>query len=211
MTPVVALPIENHPVASPQPAAMPKPRRNQEGLSTRDLEAFVRDYWNRLMAVANRLLRCEDDAADAVQNAFLSALVSRHTFQGDSTVYTWLYRIVVNACLMKLRSQANSRMVCLDDFLAEVDGNRFPSRSVPSMSSCVSAPACLERIELRAAVRRGIDRLPEQYRTIVLLRDIEQLSTNQTAKLLDMSRAAVKTRLHRARQALRALLEPVIT
>lgn len=175
-----------------------------ECLSRPDFEVFVRDYAERLLAVARRMLRCEEDAADAVQDAFCSALVARRTFQGESTVYTWLYRIVVNVCLMKIRSQPRATLVSLDELSYSSEPEncqrlRFSTRG--QLGDCY-----LEREELRAIVRSCIEQLPDKYREVLLLRDIEQLDTDRTAELLDLSPGAVKTRLHRARQALRVML-----
>ncbi len=174
-------------------------------LESGDFERLVRDYAGRLLAVAGRFLRCEDDAADAVQDAFLSAYASRDSFAGNSAVYTWLHRIVVNACLMKIRARPRARTVSLDESQREFQLGRHGR---PAAAWDGRAEQNLEREELRAVVRAGIDRLPEDYRTILLLRDIEEFDTDQTAELLGLSRAAVKTRLHRARQALRAELAP---
>ena len=127
-TAVVVLPRKNHVAASHRLAdSVPYAATGRSGtqvcLSLQDFEVFVQDYTDRLLAVARRFLPCEEDAADAVQDAFLSALMARHTFQGDSTVYTWLYRIVVNVCLMKLRSQPRAAVVSLDEVLATFDHN----------------------------------------------------------------------------------------
>jgi len=184
-------------------------RTDSATISPRDFEAFVREYTGRLLAVARRLLRSEEDAADAVQDGLLSAFASRHTFRGNSTVYTWLYRIVVNACLMKIRSRPQATTVSLDGLQPTFDDRGQHCHPVSVWNE--KAGSRLEREETRAAVRACIDQLPDDYRTIVLLRDIEQFNTDQTAELLDLSRVAVKTRLHRARQALRTLLQPVLS
>jgi len=180
--------------------------QEQGGLAKCDFELLVRNYSGRLVSVAERLLGCEQDAAEAVQDAFLSAFASRHTFHGHSTVYTWLYRIVVNACLMKIRSRPRAKTVSLDELLPTFDDAARPSGPVEWRPRAANDP---EREESRAVVRACIDELPDSYRTIVWLRDIEQFDTQETARRLGLSPGAVKTRLHRARQALRTLLEPV--
>jgi RNA polymerase sigma-70 factor (ECF subfamily) len=171
-------------------------------------EALVRQHGGRMLAVARRLLGCEEDSADAVQDAFLSAFRSLDAFEGNSTLGTWLHRIVVNACLMKLRARSRSRTVPIDELLPAFDEAGHHARPVRPWAE--QAPAQLARAETRAAVRACIARLPEPYRTVLLLRDIEELDTEQTARQLGVSPGAVKTRLHRARQALRALLEPIV-
>lgn len=178
------------------------------GLSSVDFESFAREYEARLLLVARRMLRSEADAADAVQDAFLSSFVARHTFHGESTVYTWLYRIVVNACLMKIRSQSRTRTVSLDERLPPINENGHCDRSAQHLST--PADIHWEREETRTAVRACIDALPTSYRIILKLRDIEELDTTATAKRLNLSCTAVKTRLHRARRMLRTLLEPTL-
>jgi RNA polymerase sigma-70 factor (ECF subfamily) len=167
--------------------------------------ALVQQHGGRMLAVARRFLRSEEDRADAVQDAFLAAFRALPTFQGNAALATWLHRIVVNACLMRLRARARRRQVPLDDLL--------PAGADPDHTARGwEAPAerGLTREETRAQVRACIDRLPEGYRVVLLLRDIEELDTDQTARRLGMSTGAVKSRLHRARSALRTLLEPLI-
>jgi RNA polymerase sigma-70 factor (ECF subfamily) len=157
---------------------------------------MVRRHGGRLLAVARRLLRCEADAADAVQDAFVSALRGLVGFAGQSGLGTWLHRIVVNCCLMKLRARSRRRDVPLEDLL--------PDRRVRPWTE--GPETSLAREETRAGVRACIARLPEPHRTVLLLRDIEELDTDATARRLGLRPGAVKTRLFRARQALRALL-----
>jgi RNA polymerase sigma-70 factor (ECF subfamily) len=171
-------------------------------------EALVWRHNGRMLAVARRLLRSEEDAADAVQDAFVSALAAIHKFQGRAQLYTWLHRIVVNACLMKLRSNKRCGAVSLDELLPSFDENGCHAHAVATRGD--QALARLEQDEVRTLVRQCIDRLPDEYRTILILRDIEEFDTEQTSMLLDLSQSAVKTRLHRARQALRTLLEQVV-
>jgi RNA polymerase sigma-70 factor (ECF subfamily) len=175
----------------------------------RALEAFVRGHIGRMLAVARRFFRQEHDCTDAVQDAFLSAFRSLDQFQGHATLGTWLHRIVVNACLMKLRRQRRTRTVPLDDLLPDFDESGRHERPLRPWDD--QAHNRLARAETRAQVRACIDRLPEPYREIILLRDIEELDTDETARLLGISPGAVKTRLHRARQALRTLLEPLFS
>ena len=194
-------------VARSLPDRQPESQRDSTTLSPCDFDIFVREYAGRLLAVARRFLRHDENAADAVQDALLSAFLSRDKFRGNSTVYTWLYRIVVNACLMKIRARPRATTVSLDELLPAFDEQGRHAKPIVDFGHRVEDR--LEREETRAAVRACIDQLPDDYRMIVLLRDIEEFTTEQTAELLDLSRVAVKTRLHRARQLLRTLLEPV--
>ena len=134
---------------------------------------------------------------------------ARLPFQGNARLSTWLHRIVVNTALMKLRSRAR-RPEAIDDLLPQFleDGHQ----SDPISEWHMPAEALMMRSELRAQVRACVDQLPELYRTVLLLRDIDGLDTEETAKMVGVPTATVKTRLHRARQALmKLLLEPVIS
>jgi RNA polymerase sigma-70 factor (ECF subfamily) len=174
----------------------------------RACEALVRRHGGRMLAVARRFLRTEEDSADAVQDAFLAAFRSLDGFEGNAALGTWLHRIVVNVCLMRLRARSRRREVRIDDLLPTFDETSHHSRPVRPWGD--HALVRLTRAETCAQVRACIDQLPEPYREVLLLRDIEELDTEQTAQHLGINPGAVKTRLHRARQALRTLLEPVV-
>jgi RNA polymerase sigma-70 factor (ECF subfamily) len=173
----------------------------------RACEALVRQHVGPMLAVARRFLRTEEDSADAVQDAFLSAFRSLEKFEGNSALGTWLHRIVVNVCLMRLRARSRSREVRIDDLLPTFDQSGHHRHPVLAWEE--GALARLTQAEIHAHVWACIDRLPASYRKVLILRDIEELDTEQTAQQLGIHPGAVKTRLHRARQALRTLLEPV--
>lgn len=170
-------------------------------------EAFVRTHAGRMLAVARRYLKCEHDSADAVQDAFVSAFRGLASFEGASDVATWLHRIVVNACLMKLRSKARRRVVAIEELLPTFDEDGHHARPVRSWSPRFEELA--DREEVRAEVRECIEHLPDSYREVLILRDVEDLDTETTAGMLGLSPANVKVRLHRARQALRTQLDPL--
>jgi len=170
-------------------------------------EQFVRAYSGRMLALARGMLRNEDDAADAVQDAFLSAFKALSRFEGNSSLGTWLHRIVVNACLMKIRSRSRRQACSIDELLPRFDATGHHADPVTPWSE--NAYELLAQGETKAQVRACIDRLPEGFRTILILRDIEEFDTDQTAAILGLNPGAVKTRLHRARQALRSLLDPI--
>jgi RNA polymerase sigma-70 factor (ECF subfamily) len=167
--------------------------------------SLTRAHGGRMLATARRLLRNDDDAEDVVQDAFIAAARGIHSFAGEARLSTWLHRIVVNAALMKLRGRRRRPEVPIDALLPsfDVDGHRLDARSAWETPS----DELLERAETRAKVRACIARLPEGYRAVLLLRDIEELDTQETAAALGLTPNAVKIRLHRARQALRTLLE----
>jgi RNA polymerase sigma-70 factor (ECF subfamily) len=169
-------------------------------------EELVRTHGGRLLAVARRFLHTEDDARDALQDAFLNAFRSIDRFQGESRLSTWLHRIVVNACLMKLRTRRRKPEQSIDDLLPGWQEDGHPER--PASAWRTDSLEALQRTELRALVLEKIRLLPDGYRNVLMLRDIEDLDTEETAEAMGMSPGAVKTRLHRARQALRELLEP---
>lgn len=168
-------------------------------------ETLLRRYMARLLNVARRFLKNEEDARDAVQEAFISAFRGIDGFQSGSKLSTWLHRIVVNACLMKLRSRRRHPEEEIDALLPgfQTDGHQVRD-SVPWS---VTAEDLVEREETRELVRKSIDQLPDNYRVVLLMRDIEEMSTEETARALGITTAAVKVRLHRARQALRTLLD----
>lgn len=169
-------------------------------------EELVRRYAARLLRVARRFLSSEEDARDAVQDAFVAAFKSIGGFESTAQISTWLHRIVVNACLMKLRTRRRKPEEDIEQYLPRFleDGHQVES-SVPWYES---AETILQRNELRVLVRRSIDELPDVYRAVLLLRDIEEISTDEAASILGTTANAVKIRLHRARQALRAILDP---
>jgi RNA polymerase sigma-70 factor (ECF subfamily) len=160
----------------------------------------------RMLAVARRIIGNEEDAHDAVQDAFLSASRGIAGFDANARLATWLHRITVNAALMKLRTRQRKHEPLIDDLLPKfaADGHQ----AEPAVEWRQTSEAALQRQETRALVRKTIDQLPENYRIVLLLRDIEEMDTEETARLLGVTEGVVKTRLHRARQALRALLDP---
>lgn len=169
-------------------------------------EVLVRAHGGRMLAVARRFLRSEEDAHDAVQDAFLSAFRSIDRFEGQSRLSTWLHRIVANAALMKLRTRRRKPEKLIDDLLPGFleDGHL----AEPASEWQQLSDRALLRKELREQIRSSIEELPENHRNVLMLRDIEGFDTEETAELMGVSANAVKTRLHRARLALRGLLEP---
>lgn len=169
-------------------------------------EALVRRESAPLLRVARRFLHSEEDARDALQDAFIAAYKSIGRFASNSRLSTWLHRILINACLMRLRAQKRRPEEDIDAYLPRFaeDGHQ----AEPSQPWTEPPDDLLQREELRGLVRSAIDRLPEQYRIVLLLRDIEEMTTEEVAEALGITPNAVKIRLHRARQALRTLLDP---
>jgi len=167
---------------------------------------LIRRHGGRLLSVARRFLVSEEDARDAVQEAFISAFRSIDRFEASAMLSTWLHRIVVNAALMKLRTRRRKPEQSIEELLPGFLENGHIAR--PASPWRKNALEGLEREETSALVREKIQALPEGYRNVLLLRDIEDFDTQETAQLMGISEGAVKTRLHRARLALRELLEP---
>lgn len=185
----------------------------------RAFERLVRMHVDPLHAVAMRLLQNPADADEVVQEAFLSAYRNLAGFRGDARLKTWLHRIVVNAALQRLRqrkrrfeSTSPGRVVASGPEVADIDEllPRFHENGYPEHFHrpwVQTTEELATRAETREQVRHMIDKLPDNYRTVLILRDIEELDTSAVAELLEMQPGAVKVRLHRARQALRNLLE----
>jgi RNA polymerase sigma-70 factor (ECF subfamily) len=187
------------------PAARPDDPRLVERLRQGDPEAFevmVRAHSGRLLSVARRFLPTEQDAQDALQDAFIQAFRAIGTFEARAQLHTWLHRIVVNCALMKLRQRRRKPERSIEDLLPSFAADGHQASEPREWSDAV-----LERKESARLVRAAIARLPELYRTVLILRDIEERDTTETALLLDTSPNVVKVRLHRARQALRTLLD----
>jgi RNA polymerase sigma-70 factor (ECF subfamily) len=156
-------------------------------------QTLVRTHAGAMLAVARRFFADAEDAADAVQDAFVSAFRGMRAFAESARLGTWLHRITVNACLMKVRARKRRPNVSLDD------------RPIPARVE----EAEVHRAETCRRVRAAVSQLPAAYRAVVQLRDFDGLDTAETAARLGTSVEVVKTRLHRARHALKALLLPL--
>jgi RNA polymerase sigma-70 factor (ECF subfamily) len=169
------------------------PDRPRSGLASDELAESLRMFGPRLHAVARRYFPCEADAADAVQDALVAAVRHLPQFQQHSRLETWLHRIVVNACLMRLRTARRRPTVPLDEaaYRLPTDGETSP----------------LDREETRQSVRRALRQLTTAQQTVIRLRYFEGFNTAETAELLGLTTEVVKTRLHRSCRALRGVLE----
>jgi RNA polymerase sigma-70 factor (ECF subfamily) len=167
-------------------------------------ETMVRLFGGRLLAVARRFVRNDEDARDVVQSAYLSAFRALDGFEGSAQLSTWLHRIVVNTALMKLRSERRKPEESIEDLLPSFQDDGHHAEQFSDWSA--PADVLLERSETRRTVRACVEQLPDNYRMVLVLRDIEERSTQEVAEMLMMTPTAVKVRLHRARQALSTLL-----
>ena len=177
-------------------------RRVQEG----DANAFydlVRPYERALFLAALGLLKNDADAEDVAQEAVLKAFKGVSHFRGDAKFSTWLIQIAINEAKMKLRKDRRHLYESIEEGQASEEGDYVPRdfadwREIPSES--------LERKEVRDALNKALNSLGDKYRTVVILRDVQQLSITETAQVLGISEANVKTRLSRARLQLRDAL-----
>ncbi|HSB71080.1 MAG TPA: sigma-70 family RNA polymerase sigma factor [Candidatus Methylomirabilis sp.] len=172
---------------------------------TSALEALMDRHAGRLYRLAHGITRNEADAQEVVQDAFLAAFRKIHTFQSRAALGSWLYRIATNAALVKVRGRHCDREVPLEGRLPEFlpDGHRAGDPAYLNADWSQTPEEELLSQETRAILNRAIEGLPDQYRAVLVLRDIEGLSNEEVAEAVGDTLAAVKSRLHRARMALR--------
>ena len=173
-----------------------------------DNEALVRNNISWMIIVADRLLGDRAMAEDVVQEAFISAFRGLDAFQNRSTLQTWLHRITVNTALMKLRQLERLAEQPIDEYLPEFDKNEC--RIEAAWQVIPSTEEIISNEQHRSYIHTAINQLPDVYRLVLLLRDIEEYSTSEVAQLLSISESNVKVRLHRARAALKKLIEPLL-
>ncbi len=171
-------------------------------------EQLVREHIGWMRGLALRILGASDLADDCVQDAFINAFRHIQKFHGDSALKTWLHRIVVNTALMRLRKLKRLNEQAIDELQPEYDAAEH--RIAPPYQQMATPTEILESEDQRSQVLEAISQLPESYRIVLLLRDIEELTTAEVAARLQLSEANVKVRLHRGRAALKTLLEPLL-
>ena len=176
------------------------------------LEALVRSHQDRVYSFAMRMCRNVEDAKDILQDTFLGVIRSIREFREESKFSTWLYRIAANACLKKRRRGVHDptpeQELSLDDLMPRPDADgRKPE--IPDWSG--DAERALLTGELSARMESAIDKLPKDYKIVLVLRDVEGLSAEETAQAVGLSVPAVKSRLHRARVFVRRELADYLT
>jgi RNA polymerase sigma-70 factor, ECF subfamily len=169
------------------------------------LEALISATYADVYALSRRMLADPDEAADATQEVFVRVMRSVLGFRGESAFGTWLHRVTVNVCLTMLRKRSRARAT-------GVAAGALPF-GLPDDDSAIAARAPLPdevaaTHDLAGRSEAALASLPEPARTVVVLRDIEELSTKEVAELLGVSESVVKVRLHRAHARLRELLDP---
>lgn len=173
-----------------------------------DFEELVRDNIGWMLGLAGRILGDDELAKDAVQLAFSKIHLKLDQFEGRSEPKTWMHRIVVNEALMILRKKKRANEQSIDHLLPSFDprGMRIPV----SPATVITSETVLHSKQTVTLVRKSISELPDAYRIVVQLRDIEEMTTAEVSDFLEITEANVKVRLHRARTALKRLLEPML-
>ena len=178
------------------------------GGDTAALEILMGQHASRVYRVAHGITQNAADAEEVVQDVFLTLFNKIHTFEERAALGSWLYRVATNAALAKRRGRRSDREVPLDSILPTFlpDGHRAGEREFLLHDWSRTPETALLSQETREIVQRAIGLLPEQYRTVLVLRDIEGLCNEEVAEIVGDSVAAVKSRLHRARMVLREAL-----
>jgi RNA polymerase sigma-70 factor (ECF subfamily) len=187
------------------PTAAPTDEQLVERARNKDFGAFEQlldRYEDKIFRLAYRFVRNETEAKEVLQDTFLSIWRKLDTFKGDAQFGSWLYRVAANTALMRLRAQRRHPEVSTEELPVGYLDNY--GQLPPAGENWARRPDDeLQSDELRRHIQSAVDQLPEIYRTVFLLRDVEGLSTEETGEILGISVPTVKTRLHRARIALR--------
>lgn len=170
---------------------------------------LVRTRAAMVIATARRYLRSDADVADCFQETFIAVFNGVHRFEGRSTLNHWIRGIAINQCLMALRNNRRRREQSIEHLIESFDecGRRIP---VQFETSDPPASVAIDQQATRGIVRQSINDLPDKYRVILLLRDIDGYTTQEAATILGININAAKTRLHRARLALKSMLQPLL-
>lgn len=168
------------------------------------VEGLFDRFHAKIYNLAMSILKNESDAEEACQDVFLTVVQKAHTFKGNSALYSWIYRICVNACLMRLRGKKRSETVSIEDFMPVFTEEGMHASPVDDWSKEVERRMLNK--ELGGVIRKFTDDLSEKYRVVFVLSDVEGLSNEETAEMLGLTVPAVKSRLHRARLYLRERL-----
>ena len=172
-----------------------------------DAAAFgplVQRYQDRLYNTVYRMVGSAEDARDLVQDVFVKAYENLATFQGTSSLYTWLFRIAVNASLSHRRKRRTVRVVRTGEGEDGDGSDGWPDRDLQDPAGRLLAA------ETEAAVQQALDSLDEEHRTVVVLRDVQHCDYREMAEILGVPAGTVKSRLHRARLLLRDKLQPLL-
>jgi len=165
---------------------------------------LLRLFQGKIFNLAMSILKNESDAEEAAQDVFMTVIRKADTFKGNSALYSWMYRICVNTCLMRLRGKRRNDTVSIEEFMPIFTDEGMHASPMDDWSKEVERKAL--NLELGQMIRKFTDQLSEKYKVVFVLSDIEGLSNEETAKILGLTVPAVKSRLHRARLYLREQL-----
>ena len=172
--------------------------------------ALFDKYHRRAFAVAMGVLKNEDDALDAVQEAFVKVHKNIHKFEGSSSFYTWLYRIVMNVSIDHVRKNSRRKSLDFDERTLHQDSEVAGDGAlVPSLTNANPDKAAL-RQELGEAIQAALQELPDHHRAVIVLREIEGMSYEEMAEALDVPKGTVMSRLFHARKKMQASLAPYL-
>jgi RNA polymerase sigma-70 factor (ECF subfamily) len=161
-------------------------------------------FQGKIFNLAMSILKNESDAEEATQDVFMTVIRKADTFKGNSALYSWMYRICVNTCLMRLRGKRRNDTVSIEEFMPVFTEEGMHASPMDDWSKEVERKALNE--ELGQMIRKFTDQLSEKYKVVFVLSDVEGLSNEETAQILGLTVPAVKSRLHRARLYLREQL-----
>lgn len=164
-------------------------------------EELVHRYSGKAFSLASRLTRNQEDAEEVLQDVFVTVYRKIDGFEGKSSFSSWLYRVTVNSALMKLRKRKRDQTVSMEDVLPQLQNSPYLKTSEQA-----EGDAATLRSQLNAALEEAIRRLPDDYRPVFVLRDIDGLTSREVSKILQLTVPAVKSRLHRSRLMLRRRL-----
>ena len=171
-----------------------------------DIEAFeklIEGCQKKVFNIAFRMIGNYDDANELAQEVFLKAFRSIKKFKGDSLFSTWIYKVTANVCLDEIRRRKNKRVFSLDEEVEYGDGDL--KRQIPDNAPTPDVE--VEINEIKKVVNKSIQELPNDYKSIIILRDIQGLSYDEISKIFDCPEGTVKSRINRARQALKKILQ----
>ena len=166
-------------------------------------EELINRYSTKVFNLAMRITRNQEDAEDVLQDVCTTVFTKISSFEGKSQFSSWLYRVAINSSFMKIRSRKRRRTVSIEDLDPSSNQNWGTNRS-----ELTDIDTMTTRHELREAIERAVDALPNEYKAIFVLRDIDGLSNQSVSEVLELSVPAVKSRLHRSRLLMREQLQP---
>jgi RNA polymerase sigma-70 factor (ECF subfamily) len=173
------------------------------------VEALFERFHGKIYSLALSILKNDSDAQEAAQDVFITVIRKVGMFKGDSALYSWIYRICVNTCLMRLRGKRRNETVSIEEFMPVFTEEGMHASPIDDWSKEVERN--LLNKELGEVIRKHTESLSEKYRVVFVLSDVEGLANEETAEILGLSVPAVKSRLHRARLYLRERLARYVT